>query len=274
MGQQIVQDLAAAATSALNQAIPALLDNLNPIAKAKAGASAIGGIFHGGNDEKADTARGTQPAAAAQGAPQATTPASQYTPQKTQDPAYSAIIRVSTFLAALNIIIAGKDGDGNIDWDKAHGDGTKESGKSSIAFLLAMLNDARDTFAKVATEAEPSTELTDALKTCAKVIISLLFLAAMSHHTDRLHPRSRPKSRNRPMHHPRILPRILRKSSSGENVLLRGMRQQTRSLLPPRLSLGPRLMASPSWPTPLSRRLTSTLRLLKPKPYWSPQRTG
>ena len=280
MGQQIVQDLASAATTALNQAIPALLDNLNPVARIGKGADIFTGLIHG-KDSKTDTAHGNnstqaQPTAAATTPiATATAPAPQPVPKKVQDPAYAEIIKVVTYLTTLNVIVGGKDSDGSIDWDKAHGDATKENSKSNIRFLLAMLNDAKERFAGIATEEEPSTELTDVLNTCIKVIISVSLLrAVMSHRTDRFHPRSTLKWRNHPMHQPCTLPRSRTKSRNGRQISPKSTGQQTRSSRPPRASLGLRLMASPSWPTPLSRPPRLTPGPPKLKPYWSPPRIG
>jgi hypothetical protein len=184
MGQQIVGDLAGAVTSALNAAIPALLDNLNPMAKMKAGANMVGSFVHGGKDDKASGANGSSGASApSQG--QAVQPNPQSAvPKQLYDPAYPEIQKITTFLAALQVIISGKDSEGNIDWEKARGgtgSGAKAGAKSSVNFLASMVSDAKTRFSQVATAAEPSTTLADILDVASRVRLPIKQHKCSSH---------------------------------------------------------------------------------------------
>ena len=167
MGQQIVGDLANCVTTALSQAIPTLVDNLNPIAKTKAGASIVGGFINpkgeSGNPPTTSVPDGTS------------TPANNSSPQSTQsvmppaaaDPAFAEVLQSTTYLAALNSIILGKDG--NVDWERAKGRGGDRDPKSTIQFLSMMLSDAKSRFSRIATNAEPSVTLTTVLSVCSQV---------------------------------------------------------------------------------------------------------
>ena len=165
MGQQIVGDLANCLTTALNQAIPALVDNLNPMAKAKAGASIVGGFLHPKaepGDSKPPVINGSSPSTS-DGPPSTLPPAA-------ADPAYSEVLKLTTYLAALSSIVVGKDG--NINWEMAKGDGTGQGAKSSIKFLATMLGDAKTRFGRVATDAQPSSSMNTILDTCFRVSTS------------------------------------------------------------------------------------------------------
>ncbi|KAK3321875.1 hypothetical protein B0H66DRAFT_581333 [Apodospora peruviana] len=146
MGQQIVSDLAGAVNTALNAAMLALLDNLNPIAQPKA---VVGGFVNGGD----------------KGAPSNITPGQSTNtqngvPKQTTDPAYVEIQKLATLLAALRVIISGQSSTGGIDWEKA---------KSSIKFISSMLRYSNKQFSSVATSAEPSITLSQILATASTV---------------------------------------------------------------------------------------------------------
>jgi hypothetical protein len=84
-----------------------------------------------------------------------------------QDPAYSAIHLVNSYLAGLRVIIKGDNGIG-IDWEKARGDGTLKGAGGNIAFLAQMLQGQRDSFG-TAMRGEASVELTRILETSVRV---------------------------------------------------------------------------------------------------------
>jgi len=162
MGQQIVGDLAGALTGALNAAIPALLDNLNPMAKIKSVSGIVGGFVNCGKDAPAaNGAPATGAAPAPAGAPSAA-------PKQATDPAYSEVQKLTTFLAALQVIIAGKDSEGNIDWEKARG-ADAGNAKSSIGFIKKMIGDSNTRFSSIATSAEPSVTLCNILESVSRV---------------------------------------------------------------------------------------------------------
>ncbi|KAK0660478.1 hypothetical protein QBC41DRAFT_383707 [Cercophora samala] len=167
LGQQIVGDLAGALTTTLNAAIPALVDNLNPMSQAKAGASLVGSFLNAGKTGVQSEANGSHtfvsaPAPAASGLPPSPMP-----PQAT-DPAYAEVQKVTGYLAALQTIVTGTKSDGNIDWEMARGAGSSDA-KSSVKFLLTMLQDAQSRFNGVATAADPSQTLSAVLDTFVDV---------------------------------------------------------------------------------------------------------
>ncbi|KAK7225016.1 hypothetical protein V2G26_013019 [Clonostachys chloroleuca] len=162
MGQQIVGDLAHCVTTALNAAIPALVDTLNPMKKLKAAGDVVGSFVHpdkssSGGNNNADP----------DGPPPAPRPRPSPVPQNSNDPAYSEVIKLTTYLSALKAIVKNKDND--VDWDRAKGDGSQEGAKSSINFLQDMFSDHVTQFAAVATTTEPSQELATVLDTCTRI---------------------------------------------------------------------------------------------------------
>ncbi|KAF9552933.1 hypothetical protein CPC08DRAFT_673678, partial [Agrocybe pediades] len=157
LAQQVVGDLAGSVTTALNQAIPALVDNLNPMAKAKAATNILGGIVNPGQDGKGDNRARTKKSS--QGPPQAV-------PKKIQDPAYPEVSKDVTLFSIMKAIVDGSESGGQIDWEKARGEA---GGKSSIKYLVTMFGDAKKRFDTVSTEEEASTTLTEILTVCEKI---------------------------------------------------------------------------------------------------------
>ncbi|KAL5589346.1 hypothetical protein FOVSG1_011213 [Fusarium oxysporum f. sp. vasinfectum] len=164
MGQQIVGDLAGAVTGALNAAIPALLNNLNPMAKISAGAGLVGGFLH--PDKKDDNNNNNSASGgAAVSSNQTPSPA----PKKATDPGYAEIQKISAFLSTLQVIVAGQK-DGDINWEMAKsGDSSKGGAKSAIKFVVTMLEDAKQRFAPLVTSDEPSQTLVQILDVSLKV---------------------------------------------------------------------------------------------------------
>ena len=140
-------------TTALNQAIPALVDNLNPIAKAKAFAGLAGDLIHGKVKEIASAAdkHMTSPAATS--------------PKDADDPVYNQAVRDLPFLEPVTGAFIGDDG--GIDWNKAKGEPGRA--KQSIPFAAKMLQSSKTAFALLATSAEPSTTYSSALATACEV---------------------------------------------------------------------------------------------------------
>ncbi|KAF5632495.1 uncharacterized protein FTJAE_7474 [Fusarium tjaetaba] len=117
--QQVVSGLSEGLTTALNQAIPTLVDNLDPIAKAKAAA--------GGGQSK-------QPPAV-----------------EARDPAYAQLARDLYLFDALYRILNSPSG---VDWKST--EVTKEQPKSVISFILTMLDDSLTSFSKLESNRAPN----------------------------------------------------------------------------------------------------------------------
>lgn len=145
IAQNIVQDCASASSAAINQ----MMSICNPAAWA----GAINMLREPQNIANlgAGAIRGTKPAAV----------------MDLQDPAYSAIHLVNSYLTSLRVIIKGDNGIG-IDWEKARGDGTLKGAGGNIAFLAQMLQAQRASFG-AATRGEASVELTRILETSVRV---------------------------------------------------------------------------------------------------------
>ncbi|KAI1855398.1 hypothetical protein JX266_000263 [Neoarthrinium moseri] len=172
LGQQIVGDLAGAVTTALNAALPALLDNLNPMAKLKTGASIVGGFVNPpkGSNASAEGSFGTSNGAS--NTSQSATPP-RPVPRQVTDPAFPEIQKISAYLSSLQVIVNGKQ-DGDIDWEMARtGSAGKSGPKSAIKFILTMLGDSKDRFTPLATSEEPSRTLSEILKVCLRVAAEL-----------------------------------------------------------------------------------------------------
>ncbi|TVY67615.1 hypothetical protein Focb16_v002486 [Fusarium oxysporum f. sp. cubense] len=185
MGQQIVGDLAGAVTGALNAAIPALLNNLNPMAKLSAGANLVGGFLH--PDKKDDTDNNNNNSAGGGAAVSAAQPPSPV-PKKATDPGYAEIQKISAFLSTLQVIVAGQK-DGDINWEMAKsGDSSKGGAKSAIKFVVTMLSDAKDRFAPLATSDEPSQTLIKILDVSLQVAKDLQAIVEKSSNMSTSYP--------------------------------------------------------------------------------------
>ncbi|KAI5920341.1 hypothetical protein F4810DRAFT_703039 [Camillea tinctor] len=163
LGQQIVSDLVGALTSTLNVAVPTLLSTLNPIAKVKAAVDVVGGFVNppkSGNVSA--TANGRDDKAGSNAA------RLKAVPKVATDPAYVEVLKISTYLDILRTIVSGKKADGNIDWEMADG-GSKATAKSSIKFLVAMLDDSKARFEPLATSEKPSETLLKILDVSLRV---------------------------------------------------------------------------------------------------------
>lgn len=160
LGQQVVGALADTLNTALNAVIPALVDNMNPIAKVKVAAGLASGLIHG--DKQQPQANGTA-AGGVQNVP-TTNSAPPTSPavtriQDADDPAYAQVARDLPFFELISGIFIGES-DG-VDWDKAQGEPTKQN--QSIAFAAKMLQSSQSSYASLATSAEPSKTYTQAL---------------------------------------------------------------------------------------------------------------
>ncbi|KAF5984889.1 hypothetical protein FCOIX_2367 [Fusarium coicis] len=140
IGQQVVSGLSECLTTALNQAIPALVDNLDPIAKAKAAAT-------GGQTKQA-------PALEA------------------RDPVYAQLARDLYLLDALNGILSSPNG---VDWKST--EVTKEKPKSVIGFISAMLENSLTSFSKLASNEAPSIQYKQILADAIKIAQEILYEA-------------------------------------------------------------------------------------------------
>ena len=155
MGQQIVGDLAHCLTTALNAAIPALVDTLNPMKKLKAAGDVVGSFAHP-KDNKPDGGDSD--------APPPVKPRPTAAPKAAADPAYAEVLKVTTYLSGLKAIVQNKEND--IDWDLASGE---DGAKSSVAFIKEMLGDQQKSFGSLKTNEEPSNTLSNILEVTTKV---------------------------------------------------------------------------------------------------------
>jgi hypothetical protein len=136
----VVSGLSECLTAALNQAIPTLVANLDPIAKAKAAA--------GGAQSK-------QPPAV-----------------EARDPAYAQITQDLYLFDALNLILNSPSG---VDWKST--EVTKEQPKSLISFILTMLDDSLTSFSNLASNRAPSIQYKQILTDAVKVSLVILILS-------------------------------------------------------------------------------------------------
>lgn len=168
MGQQIVSNLADCVTTALNQAIPVLVDRMNPLKKVKAGADIVGGFLHPKKEGTESAPEGKEAISPPQ------TPAQQNVrPQESTDPAYSQVIKDLMYLNTLNVILtSGPEGD--IDWEKARGGSSDPDKTSSVSFVQTLLSDAKESFATMATAKAPSKTYMSVLSVSEKVRYSFL----------------------------------------------------------------------------------------------------
>lgn len=163
MGQQIVGSLAECVTTALNQAIPAFVDNMNPMAKLKTAASIVQGFNNDDPKSNGQSGQGnqgsTQPTAA-QGPPsqQQAAPA----PPAITDPALAESLKSTYLFDTLHAIIKGQDG--GVNWEAAKGvapdsadaASKAKATKSGIGFVTKMLESAKKDFQDVATQQQDS----------------------------------------------------------------------------------------------------------------------
>ncbi|KAJ4232276.1 hypothetical protein NW759_002664 [Fusarium solani] len=159
LGERIVEQLADSLTTALNQAIPALVSNLSPAAKATAYTDMAKGII--GRDGNKNAASNNSVAPTAPNAPSATRP------KDATDPAYNQVGRDLIYWDLVNAVFIGTDG--GVDWDKAKG----EAGQST-AFAAKMLGNSQRLFASLATSAEPSQQYKVALETVCKIATGIV----------------------------------------------------------------------------------------------------
>ncbi|WAO91180.1 Hypothetical protein NCS54_00863700 [Fusarium falciforme] len=161
IGERIVEQLADSLTTALNQAIPALVSNLSPVAKASAYTDMAKSIIGKDGNKNATPDNGVAPAP---NAPSATRP------KDAADPAYNQVGRGLIYWDLINAVFIGTDG--GIDWDKAKGEAGKPG--QPTAFAAKMLGNLQQLFASLATSAEPSQQYKAALETVCKIATGIV----------------------------------------------------------------------------------------------------
>ncbi|KAF5598361.1 aminotransferase class-III [Fusarium pseudocircinatum] len=162
IGQQVVSGLSECVTTALNQAIPALVDNLNPIAKAKAAARVIKGFTDKGDGEqKADAGShgGSTPGGQTKQPPAV----------EARDPAYAQLARDLYLFDALNGIPSSPNG---VNWQST--EVTKEKPNSGINFIYTMLKDSLTSISKSASNQVASVQHKQILSDAAKIAQEIL----------------------------------------------------------------------------------------------------
>ncbi|KAJ4185163.1 hypothetical protein NW755_008606 [Fusarium falciforme] len=161
LGERIVEQLADSLTTALNQAIPALVSNLSPVAKASAYTDMAKSIIGKDGNKNATPDNGVAPAP---NAPSATRP------KDAADTAYNQVGRDLIYWDLINSVFIGTDG--GIDWDKAKGEAGKPG--QPTAFAAKMLGNSQQLFASLATSAEPSQQYKAALETVCKIATGIV----------------------------------------------------------------------------------------------------
>lgn len=136
VGQQLVSSLGQCLTTGLSLAIPALVDNMNPMAKAKTAAGILGDLKDGKKDTSA------QPNTSQGGSTGASNGASKPQTTTTTPPADMALAYVQNDLYLYNLlkpIIQAADG--NVDWTAAKISADKPN--SGLSFIDGMLSQSK-----------------------------------------------------------------------------------------------------------------------------------
>ncbi|KAB5549660.1 hypothetical protein GE09DRAFT_1060097 [Coniochaeta sp. 2T2.1] len=144
VAQQFVSDLSQTFTSAINQAVPALIENYGTMAKVKEAVDIFkgdqGGAKGGSLGDKPEPVdhSGVQPAT------QAPDPVPSAVPPYPNDPAYGVIGLIRANLTTVQSFITG-GADHGVDWDTLM---SKDSGKANtgLGVMAALLDDARNGF--------------------------------------------------------------------------------------------------------------------------------
>ena len=134
--------------------------NMNPMAKAAAGAGMFNELIHpkkDGSDDKDAPPQKPPP------------PAQQPLPAASQDPAYSTVQKDMPYLNIPHILLtSGKNG--GVNWDEASGSSAEGSASKSADYVHQMLQDADDTFTGLASaDGQPSKDLKSILTTCVEI---------------------------------------------------------------------------------------------------------
>ncbi|KAI5839417.1 hypothetical protein DFP73DRAFT_501746 [Morchella snyderi] len=152
IGQQFVGGLCDTINGAFNTFIPAIANNINPVAKAKAGFDMFKNILHPGKGGS-----GTSTAATGTAAPEP-----QVQPPDYSDPAYTIVTMVkdpvSTLLAILN-----EGPDNGIDWESVKQRGDPKTG---LRYCNEMLGFSKRNFKS--SGKEPSVMLEKAIEECIR----------------------------------------------------------------------------------------------------------
>lgn len=158
VGQQIVSELAGAATTALKAMMPALVMSVNPVAGGLSQLGSLtgkGGSSAGNSDNTSGNTSNTQKGAVQDSAL-----------RPTVDQAAVALQKDMTYIELLSAIVNGPSG--NIDWEKANAKDAANV-KSSIGFIANMLADAKSRFARLDSSTETSQKVKTILDTTAQV---------------------------------------------------------------------------------------------------------
>lgn len=170
VAQQLVDDLGHSLTNAINQAVPAVIENVSVSAKVKAGVDIFRGDKGGAKggsvgDSKADHSEVPRADDVPSPIPSATLP-------YPNDPAYGIIGLVRTHVTTiLSFVTGGKDYD--VDWSLLK---SKDSGAANngLAVLAVLLEDASKGFK--ASSNQPSKDLQDVFAK-TKIVSSFLHLS-------------------------------------------------------------------------------------------------
>lgn len=209
----------------MNQAIPVLVDRLNPLKEVKAAGDIVGGFVH---PPKEDGAASSEPDPANRPVPVTPQPPNGL-PKNARDPAYAEALKSITYVSGLRIIVDGKDG--NIDWEKARGDGSDESTKSTIKFLKVMLETSQKHFQSLAdAQGDASNTLRKALDKLVEVRPLMWLSRNLANAGNRLRLRSTRLLTARKTSARHHLHGILMRSKSGGRTHWRNTRKSMSSL--------------------------------------------
>ncbi|KEF58341.1 uncharacterized protein A1O9_06267 [Exophiala aquamarina CBS 119918] len=169
VGQQIVSGLADTFNTAVNAAIPVLMQHLSPFKNFTAAAGAVGDFIDDIQDDETPQSQRppTNGATSTRPSGPAPTASNQIPVPHITDPAYSQINTYMLYLNILNdLLSSGKDK--GVNWDKARGS-EKTDPKTTAKFLVSMFSDAKQSFAGLATKAQASTDYRDVIETALEV---------------------------------------------------------------------------------------------------------
>ncbi|KAI1813256.1 hypothetical protein GGS20DRAFT_554154 [Poronia punctata] len=176
VAMQAVSDLTTTLTNAINQAVPALIENYSATERLKAGVD----IFEGndGNAKGGSAGDGTGEYPNVPPATQAPSPVPSAVPRYSRDPAYGIAGIVSHYVGILQAFVTGAP-DKGVEWDVLRST-DPEKQKTGLGVVAALLEDVKNNF--VPSQDPPSKDLLDVFANAKKVTDGLQ--AAITADTD------------------------------------------------------------------------------------------
>lgn len=167
VGQKIVGSLAETCTNILNTGMSLVADYISPMRKARAAAGMAGGVMgdlkdmFDSDDEEEDASGEADGSGDPKPRRKKRRPAAQ---ENLTDPAYTHISSTMPHLEIMLEVLTSGPSKG-VNWDKAIGDPEIEDSRRTAVYLRRVLSSAKDSFALLATQTEPSREYTSVLTT-------------------------------------------------------------------------------------------------------------